>query len=993
MRKGLLFAIILFLLVSLPGVSQSGIIYLPLIIKGEIVAPEPILRVITQDGKIVDLLADWEISDPYWRPQIAKYKGDGNYVDSAIADGSRLVSKKYANAIETIPLTVRGTNQAQAINRIRELLQVIRQAADYWTEPYEYDYAWLEVRPACNDCRTGYAKIVKANIPELNNPYGQPFFSAQSEAVMDELSLIIEREPLWRGVQPGTIIGPLYNLAKNPDFELWNFGVTDSQPDSWNDLESIGITGINSREDDNHSGEYSLKVRVSQSTSANRFKGVSQVIADTKPNTQYTAIAWVRNDGVSNGVGRILVTYLSQLELYRSNSKHGWQLYTGTFTTGDNDTVAINLEILTTAANTDGTVYFDSLMILEGDWQQEAIENMLPYMTSSHIVNHWDQPENAKVEAGDINYVDMWNVPGDESALVRLEVQNNTTPAEFSAPVELFATVRVGMRRTNNVVNFQNYQDFLGITDTTASSDDRLETTNLNNSWLEAGIKVIEGVGNVRDNQGRFRIFARIYDPKSSGDPTLESRLNYFVGTAGINVKALDSVIAPIRANWTIVGLTPNAAMIWDRKFSANPLTQVGYSVQMSRATGTDKGRLDYVLAMPTDGGYIEARINPPLKESDALVVDNTGPALTVEAVQKAQQWVKIYSVSETVSFIFTDGTFLYISEDRAALNTRIHKLKPGQSASVFTLTASYATPTNPILSFEIFNGKMFLSNADKVYEVDSITFAPTERVDVAAGAGLAFFLKSFSARLFITASKITPLPLETTVWTWDGTAAVQSATFAEDSIGQPEIYAGRLFVPTQGGLVREYNPDTNTWTLHTVNGASVTVGELEPFNGKLLMSLIVGANVLIYSYDGSSWTQVASIVSGGLNLSLLAFDNLLYAQAGGDTYISSDGVTFSLLTTFTPTLMTTFDGLLVGYSGSDIYILSPEDTPDKTYAIGDFRGTPFIAPPRTRTDERRHRYVFSYDRQNFINNLDDKALIGIGIVPLYLALIGDETP
>lgn len=178
--------------------------------------PEPILEVVTQDGKIVDLLEDWELSDPYWRPQIAKYKGDGNYVDSAIADGSRLVSKHYANVIETIPLTAKGTNQAQAIRRIRELLQVGRQTADYWTESYEYDYGWLGVRPACNDCQTGYARIIKVNIPELNNPFGQPFFSYQAEAAMEDLTLIIEREPLWRGVRPGTLIGPLYNVIKNP---------------------------------------------------------------------------------------------------------------------------------------------------------------------------------------------------------------------------------------------------------------------------------------------------------------------------------------------------------------------------------------------------------------------------------------------------------------------------------------------------------------------------------------------------------------------------------------------------------------------------------------------------------------------------------------------------------------------------------------------------------------------------------------------------------
>jgi len=106
-------------------------------------------------------------------------------------------------------------------------------------------------------------------------------------------------------------------------------------------------------------------------------------------------------------------------------------------------------------------------MFIEGDQEQLAIDNVLPYMSGSHIVNHWDQPINdpIPVEAGDINYVDAWNVPGDVSSLIRLEFQNNTLPANLLTPIEIYRRIRIGMRRTRDVFQFENYLDPIGETD------------------------------------------------------------------------------------------------------------------------------------------------------------------------------------------------------------------------------------------------------------------------------------------------------------------------------------------------------------------------------------------------------------------------------------------------------------------------------------------------------------------------------------------------
>lgn len=933
--------------------------------------PEPILRIMTQDGKIIDILEDWELADPYWSPQIAKYKDDGHYVNSTLADGQRLVFKKYANVVETIPLTARGANQAQAISKIRELLQVARQAADYWTESYEQAFAWLEVRPACNSCRIGYARLIKANVPELNSPFTQPFFSYQAEAVMEDLTLIIEREPLWRGVPPGELLGPLFNLIRNSDFEIWNAGITDSQPDSWTDIESTHLTGQNSREDDSHSGNYSLKVRVSGSTAANRFKGVTQVISGIRADTTYTVVAWVRNDGVSRGVGRILVTYSSQLEIYRSGSKHGWQLYTGTFTTGANDSVAINLEILTTAANTDGTVYFDSLMLLEGDLQQEAIDEFLPYISSSHVVNHWDQPEHNPIEAGDINYVDVWSVPGDEDALVRLEVQNNTEPADFSDPVELFAKMRIGMRRTGDVFNFDNYHDPSGVTDTTASSNDRLVSSTMGQAWINVSTKIV--LNNTVDNQGRFRVLARVFDPIGGVNSTLRLRLNYFIGIANLGMKTLEAAVAPIRNNWCIVNLTPNAAMVQDNKFATNEPVQLGYTIQMSRSSGSSSGYLDYALVMPTDGGYLEADIEPPLTYRNALIVDGTGGlSQSVGATQKRGGGQKLRSFSAS-------GVLAAVKEYKGAIyfgaGTDIYEFNAG----VWTLVLSPPADT-AALRFEIYDGRLYAGGGSTPAPVRSTADGRSwATAFTLAGIDNVRSMKSFAGKLFLgTETSLSAGRL----YEWNGTTATLAYSSVA-AIADFEVYKNTLYGISLDSKIYKRDNVSGNWTQDHAFTPTLGSYNLKVFKGKMYATV----DNSVYAYDGSSWT-LASTIPAGLDdiRALEVLDDILYAGfLNNGFWYSEDGISWTELqdiTDGTSVCMAAVNGVL--YVGDFVDSVYAYTASDNMYKLSNFQGTTFASPP-----EKRHRFFFSYDRLNFINNADDAVLVGIGFVPRFLSLIG----
>lgn len=981
MKKVILFLLCIF---TVQSALADGPVYLPILTKGDSMAINPILR-ITNGTDVIDLLGNesgWELEDPYWNPQIAQYKGGGSYVNSGLAEGQRLVHKEYDNVVETIPLSARGYNQDKAIQTIRRLLQMAKQASDYWVKPYEYDDVWIEVRPACNDCLTGYARVVKMSIPELTNPYGQPFFSSFNEAVMNGITLTIEREPLWRGLPPGEILGPMYNLLKNPDFELWNFGVSDSQPDSWSDLETLQITGQNSRETTApNSGLNSLKVRVSGSTAAGKAKGVTQIVENTLNNTEYTIIAWVRSDGVSNGVGRILVTYSSQLELYRSSDRHGWTLYTGKFTTSVNDVVAVNVEILTTAANTDGTIYVDSMMLLEGDFEAEAAQGTLPYMSSSHIVNHWDQPGGAVATAGAINWVDVWNVPGDEDALVRLEALNNSSIVDPSTVVEKIATLRVGQRRLGNVLNFQNYNDPPGTADTTASSNDYISPGALSSSWQNITTNLITGAIDVGDNQGRFRAYARVYDARSSGSPNLGSRLVYFTGTAGVNEKTLQPVTAPVRANWCIVGLTPNAAIIREYKHTPNTPGQLGYTIQFQRPAGTDTARLDYVLLLPTDGGFFTGEITPAVEPGTAVIVDNTGPAIQASATGLKVGYITTWDsgIFSSIGQIIEFKGYTYIT-----IGVLVYRRPSGQ-VSGWNRVAALGSDFGR--QFDIWNGKLYAGIGDpgppEVWSSSNgtswaLAFTPTAFINEVTA------VKAFDGYLWAAAySKI---------GRWDGSTFTQSADIAGLVFSRFAVYKNQLYAistdVTSYLYVRQYG---DVWSqVGIIPGVPRTPVE---FNRKLY----IPSERYVVSYNGNSIVTEKDFGAGEFINSLAVVDNKIYA-IGIRVYVSEDGSTWDVIydraalgLSFMYAVLGTQGRLDIGGQDATPHTVVVSIVPDKIvqYDLANFQGGGFTAPPRRFADPRRHRWVFSWDREGYINNADDKVLIGLGYVPRYLTLRG----
>ena len=951
--------------------------------------PDPIL-VINDVGSQnrIDLLgfrSGIELRDPYWKPKVPQFKGGGAYVDSTLSDGKRLTHYVYDNVIEEIPITISAKDQDKAIDTLRKVFKLGIKSANYWTRIFEHDNIWLECQPACNNCLKGYSKIIKISISELPNIFGQPFFSSAPHSTFDELTLFIERVFYWTVTEPGQVIGPLYNFILNPDFEFWNFGIEDTEPDNWTDFETLWITGKNSKEaTDFNSGSGCLKVNVSGSTQAGAAKGLTQVINGLKDTTEYTVVAWVRNDGVSNGVGRILVNYSSQLELYRSGDKHGWIRYVGKITTDIADTVSIDLQILTTAANTDGTVYFDSLMFLEGDFVSDVSLNIVPHISSSKIINKLNRSDATIKGERNINYIDAWNVPGDVDALVRVEVENDTEPSDYSAPVEFISKIRVGMRRTKDVLEFDNMADPKGFAVSDVCSGDYIET-GIFSGWIETISKSISGRLAVDNNQGRYRVFVRLKDTKTSGSLDLNARAFYYLGYKDINNKTIDKVPILVLDEWTLVDVTQFGTVNFDLKFTQELINNIGYIIQLERESSNDEVYLDYSMMMPTDGGFIEVDLNPPVGYKNAIIVDNTQDKNLVSGTVKRNGWIQIFQTALTNmrDFIEFKGS-IYAIGGSGPLSAVI-KFDGKTWSNSFLIPTAYNT--NDFRALEIYNNRLYLSLGSGFSpsylfsSVDGSNFSlEVSFASIAGGDDL----YAFDNYLFYAASD------EEAIWRWDGTTMVKNFL---DGAGRMVAFAefkGNLYCLSSNSHIYLYDKDNDNWTDQITIPYTLSK-DMIAFKGYLYV-IIDSVPDRIVRWDGISASIELIDDDSLLNdpTKIEVYNDKLYISGTNVSIIvSEDGENWEK--TYDPneyaiTALKSISGILfAGAQGFNpaIYAFADEDI---LYNVPNWKGKLFKSPPET-----RHRFVFSYDREDYINNSDDQVLVGLGFVPRFLSLIGQE--
>lgn len=135
-----------------------------------------------------------------WRPKISQYKEGGRFSSGPLAQGRRLRYRNFDNVIETFELTAIGQDQDALIEFQQELMGWQEAAADYWVSDFVVSPVYL-VAKAARETHERYAIIHMISVPELENPYTEPFFGRQN-SVFETITPQIERGH-WLSTPPG----------------------------------------------------------------------------------------------------------------------------------------------------------------------------------------------------------------------------------------------------------------------------------------------------------------------------------------------------------------------------------------------------------------------------------------------------------------------------------------------------------------------------------------------------------------------------------------------------------------------------------------------------------------------------------------------------------------------------------------------------------------------------------------------------------------------
>lgn len=136
-----------------------------------------------------------------YKPQISQYKGGGQFSSSPLAQGRRLKSRSFDNVIDIFDLSLGSEDQNSTITYLQDLLSFQESAANYWVSDYAVFPIYLVAR-AAKEINTRYAVVHMISVPELENPYIEPFFSRSARSVVSSLTVRIERGH-WLSKPPG----------------------------------------------------------------------------------------------------------------------------------------------------------------------------------------------------------------------------------------------------------------------------------------------------------------------------------------------------------------------------------------------------------------------------------------------------------------------------------------------------------------------------------------------------------------------------------------------------------------------------------------------------------------------------------------------------------------------------------------------------------------------------------------------------------------------
>lgn len=133
------------------------------------------------------------ISLQSWSPNMPSLEQSGIWTDSPLSVGRMPLVLNESNVTETLRLTINGGNMLASAKKLAELMLMIENAREFWTDNAQTEPVYLHWFASCGAGKQ-YALI-------YNMDFKPEYGDSQSAIITG--SLVIEREPYWRFIPPG----------------------------------------------------------------------------------------------------------------------------------------------------------------------------------------------------------------------------------------------------------------------------------------------------------------------------------------------------------------------------------------------------------------------------------------------------------------------------------------------------------------------------------------------------------------------------------------------------------------------------------------------------------------------------------------------------------------------------------------------------------------------------------------------------------------------
>jgi hypothetical protein len=365
---------------------------------------------------------------------------DNLYHESSWADGEELVQHKVKNRVWAMKLAVRGDTDDAVINTLIGFNRLVRQARRYKTHK-DVDPVYLYIKLNSLTNATYYDVVdVKYNTLALLSYMNR----TQEELLFDDgFSIEVETDPYGYGAEV-----TLANELGNPGFQ--EDGDSDDLADLWNSVGAPASIWL-------YTTDY-LVGNQSQglNTSVGGGDGIeSDSLATSAAARTFVAYAWV-NMGASSGTVTLTArnhTDSSSIDTDTLVSTSGWNRLSVSGTMPANK--AGRLRITAT-----GGIGF---IVDKCYWQFGTTAIPTGWASCRYVKSHQDDDE------GDINYIDIADIPGDVPAQTRITYNNS-----YDSGTTLLYTVFTSVRERED----QFIDNILSDADITTWGGSRSVTTN-----------------------------------------------------------------------------------------------------------------------------------------------------------------------------------------------------------------------------------------------------------------------------------------------------------------------------------------------------------------------------------------------------------------------------------------------------------------------------------------------------------------------------------